>query len=74
PTDVGIYCTGLKSTPELIQGFEWVMDGNKRPFLVLHPNGGWGFDLSTQTFQDREESDRWAEDLAILVNEAKGRG
>ncbi|KAG0707038.1 Homocysteine S-methyltransferase [Suillus ampliporus] len=74
PNGIGINCTGLKFVPELLQDFEQVMDGDKKPFLVLHPNGGGGFDLSTQAFQEREESDRWAEDLASLVNEAKGRG
>ncbi|KAG1739319.1 Homocysteine S-methyltransferase [Suillus lakei] len=74
PSGIGINCTALKFIPELLHEFEWAVDGNKRPFLVMHPNGGGGFDLSTQAFQEPEESDRWAEDLASLVKEAKGRG
>lgn len=74
PNGIGINCTALKYIPELLEDFELVMDGNKKLFLVLHPNGGGGFDLSTQAFREPEESDRWAEDLASLVKEAKGRG
>lgn len=73
PNGIGINCTALRFIPELLQEFERVMDGNKRRFLVLHPNGGGGFDLSTQAFQEPGESDRWAEDLACIVKEAKGR-
>lgn len=74
PNGIGINCTALKYVPELLQDFERVMDGNKKLFLVLQPNGGGGFDLSTQAFREPQESDRWAEDLASLVKEAKGRG
>jgi len=74
PSGIGINCTGLKFIPELLQDFERLMDGNKGPFLVLHPNGGDGYDLSTQAFQEPEESDRWAEVFANIINEAKGRG
>ncbi|KAG1889947.1 Homocysteine S-methyltransferase [Suillus subluteus] len=58
PNGIGINCTALKYIPGLLRDFERVMDGNKKLFLVLHPNGGGGFDLI----------------LASLVKEAKGRG
>jgi homocysteine S-methyltransferase len=74
PSGIGINCTALKFLPGLLRDFERVMDGNKTVFLVLQPNGGGGFDLSTNAFQVSEESDRWAEDLASMVREAKGRG
>ncbi|KAG1787011.1 Homocysteine S-methyltransferase [Suillus plorans] len=74
PHGIGINCTALKYIPELLQEFERAMHGNRKLFLVLHPNGGGGFDLSTQAFREPEENDRWAEDLASLVKEAKRRG
>jgi homocysteine S-methyltransferase len=74
PIGIGINCTALAFLPKLLQDFERVTDENKTPFLVLQPNGGGGFDLSTQAFRKTEENDRWAEVLASMVREAKGRG
>jgi homocysteine S-methyltransferase len=74
PNGIGINCTALKYIPELLRDFERVMDGDKKLFLVLHPNGGGGFDQSTLAFREPKASDRWPEDLASLVKEAKGRG
>ncbi|OAX39737.1 Homocysteine S-methyltransferase [Rhizopogon vinicolor AM-OR11-026] len=78
PNGIGINCTALAFLPELLQDFERAnTDVNERPFLVLQPNGGGGFNLSTQAFieaADGEGGDRWAEVLASMVREAKGRG
>ena len=74
PTGIGINCTALKFVPGLLDDFERVVDGDKRPFLVLQPNGGDGYDLSSQAFQEAEDGDRWAEVLASVVRGAKGRG
>lgn len=74
PIGIGINCTALAFLPKLLQDFERATDENKTPFLVLQPNGGGGFDSSTQAFRKAEENDRWAEVLASMVREAKGRG
>jgi len=74
PNGIGINCTGLQFIPDLLQEFERVMDGKARPFLVLHPNGGDGFDLSAHAFKGAEKIDRWEEILANMVNEARKRG
>lgn len=74
PNGIGINCTALDFLAGLLQEFEGGVDGDKRPFLVLQPNGGGGYNLSTKAFIEPEESDRWAEVLARIVREAKGRG
>ncbi|KAG2095515.1 hypothetical protein BD769DRAFT_276025 [Suillus cothurnatus] len=74
PNGIGINCTALKYIPELLEDFELVMDGNKKLFLVLHPNGGGGFDCLLRHSESPRRVIDGQRNLASLVKEAKGRG
>ncbi|KAG1751331.1 Homocysteine S-methyltransferase [Suillus paluster] len=65
PDGIGINGTALEFLPGLLQDVERVIGGNTRPRLVLHPHGARFNSLT---------SDQWANELAGLINKAKGRG
>ncbi|KAH7925613.1 Homocysteine S-methyltransferase [Leucogyrophana mollusca] len=73
PSGIGINCTGLKFLPHLLSDFEEALSKipageSAEPWLILHPNGGDGYDPVSETWREPRADVAWAESVAQVIN------
>jgi homocysteine S-methyltransferase len=79
PADaIGINCTSPAHLPALVRDMTAALDltghsADKRPALVLYPDGGAVYDTTTKTWTNRTSGAQdWATDVAAIASEAAG--
>ncbi|KAA1471860.1 Homocysteine S-methyltransferase [Dentipellis sp. KUC8613] len=81
PDGLGVNCTDVKLLrallPEAERTAAEVLADRPRPWLVIYPNGGDTYDPTSRTWSQSEDgalkSKSWADDLASVLEEVKGR-
>ncbi|TFY71628.1 hypothetical protein EVG20_g1383 [Dentipellis fragilis] len=81
PDGLGVNCTDLKLLrallPEAEKAAGEVLVGRPRPWLVIYPNGGDTYDPASRAWSQSEDGalkgKSWADDLASVLEELKGR-
>ncbi|KAH7912429.1 Homocysteine S-methyltransferase [Hygrophoropsis aurantiaca] len=74
PNGIGINCTGLRYLHHLLPDFEAsvaLYPREPKPWLILHPNKGDGYDSVSKTWRMTDTSVSWADEFAEIVKGMK---
>lgn len=79
PTGLGVNCTQLLDLDAAVAGFRGFLSKQlRKPFLVMYPNGGDTYDISSRTWAGDANSDQaaasWASKLADIAKREKTSG